>query len=79
MNLPRDIDAPKLIKVLRKFGYEPTRQTGSNIRLSSQQYGQHHLTIPNQLPVKIGTLHARRSEVAQNVGDSEQEPIEKLF
>lgn len=53
MNLPHDIDASKLIKVLRKFGYEATRQTGSHIRLTTQQNGQHHLTIPNHDPIKI--------------------------
>ena len=58
MNLPRDIDASKLIKALRKLGYETTRQTGSHIRLATQQNGQQHLTIPNHDPLRIGTLNA---------------------
>lgn len=79
MNLPRDIDAQQLIKALLKFGYEPTRQNGSHIRLTTQQNGQHHITIPNHDPLKIGTLNAILTEVAQHFGVSKQELIEKLF
>ena len=79
MNLPRDIDASKLIKALRKLGYETTRQSGSHIRLTTQQNGQHHITIPNHDPLKIGTLNAILTEVAQHLGVSKQELIEKLF
>jgi predicted RNA binding protein YcfA (HicA-like mRNA interferase family) len=79
MNLPRDIDASKLIKALRKLGYETTRQTGSHIRLTTQQNGQHHLTIPNHDPLRIGTLNAILTEVAQHLGISKQEVVERLF
>lgn len=79
MNLPRDIDASKLIKVLRKLGYETTRQSGSHIRLSTQQNGQHHITIPNHDPLKIGTLNAILTEVAQHLGIPKQELVERLF
>lgn len=79
MNLPRDIDASKLIKALRKLGYETTRQTGSHIRLTTQQNGQHHLTIPNHDPLRIGTLNAILTEVAQHLGISKQEVAERLF
>lgn len=79
MNLPRDIDASKLIKALRKLGYETTRQTGSHIRLTTQQNGQHHLTIPNHDPLRIGTLNAILTEVAQHLGVSKQELVERLF
>jgi len=79
MNLPRDIDASKLIKALRKLGYETTRQTGSHIRLTTQQNGQQHLTIPNHDPLRIGTLNAILTEVAQHFGVSKQELVERLF
>jgi predicted RNA binding protein YcfA (HicA-like mRNA interferase family) len=69
MKLPRDIDASDLIKALYKFGYEPTRQTGSHIRL----------TIPNHDPIKIGTLNAILTEVAQHLGIYKQELIDGLF
>jgi len=79
MNLPRDLDAPKFIKALRKLGYETTRQSGSHIRLTTQQNGQHHITIPNHDPLKIGTLNAILTEVAQHLGVSKQELVESLF
>ncbi len=79
MKLPRDIDSSNLINALNQFGYEPTRQTGSHIRLTTHQNGQHHLTIPNHDPLKIGTLNAILSEVAQHAGVSKQELVEKLF
>jgi predicted RNA binding protein YcfA (HicA-like mRNA interferase family) len=79
MNLPRDIDASKLIKALRKLGYETTRQSGSHIRLTTQQNGQHHITIPNHDPLKIGTLNAILTEVAQHLGIPKQELIGRLF
>lgn len=79
MKLPRDIGASDFIKALRQFGYEPTRQTGSHIRLTTWQNGQHHLTIPNHDPLKIGTLNAILTEVAQHTGISKEEVIERLF
>jgi len=64
---------------MAKFGYESTRQSGSHIRLSTQQNGQHHITIPNHDPLKIGTLNAILTEVAQHLGIPKQEFIERLF
>ena len=46
MKLPRDISGNQLIKNLKPLGYIVTRQTGSHIRLSTEQNGQHHITIP---------------------------------
>jgi len=79
MKLSRNIDAPQLVKALQKFGYETTRQSGSHIRLTTQQNGQHHITIPNHDPLKIGTLNAILTDVAQHLGVSKQELIRKLF
>jgi predicted RNA binding protein YcfA (HicA-like mRNA interferase family) len=47
MKLPRDLSGPELAKLLRKVGYELTRQTGSHLRLTTQQQGEHHVTVPN--------------------------------
>jgi len=65
MKLPRDVNAAKLIKSLKKLGYEVSRQTGSHIRLTCSQGQQHHLTIPNHNPLKIGTLSAIISDLAE--------------
>jgi len=79
MKLPRNIDAQQFIKALQKYGYEPTRQTGSHIRLTTWQNGQHHITIPNHDPLRIGTLNAILTDVAQHLGKSKQEVVESLF
>jgi predicted RNA binding protein YcfA (HicA-like mRNA interferase family) len=79
MKLPRNIDAQQLIKALQKYGYQASRQTGSHIRLTTQQNGQHHITIPNHDPLRIGTLNAILNEVSQHLGISKQEVVEGLF
>jgi predicted RNA binding protein YcfA (HicA-like mRNA interferase family) len=48
MKRPRDISTQELIRKLREFGYVPTRQTGSHIRLTTDRGGQHHITIPQK-------------------------------
>jgi predicted RNA binding protein YcfA (HicA-like mRNA interferase family) len=77
VKIPRDLDAKELIKLLAKHGYEPTRQTGSHIRLTTQFKGQHHITIPNHTPLKIGTLNAIISEVAQHLDISKEQVLSK--
>jgi len=66
MKVPRDLSAKDLIKILRKFGYEITRQKGSHIRLSVT-VGEitHHVTIPNHNPLKLGTLLSIVSDVSE--------------
>jgi predicted RNA binding protein YcfA (HicA-like mRNA interferase family) len=56
MRLPRDISGADLAKALSAQGYRTTRQTGSHLRLSTEEVGQHHVTISNHDPIKVGTL-----------------------
>lgn len=56
MKIPRDIDATDLVRALRVLGYESVRQEGSHIRLTTTMGGTHHVTVPNQRPLKTGTL-----------------------
>jgi predicted RNA binding protein YcfA (HicA-like mRNA interferase family) len=56
MKIPRDITALDLIRALRVFGYEPVRQDGSYIRLTTTMDGTHQVTVPNHRPLKTGTL-----------------------
>jgi predicted RNA binding protein YcfA (HicA-like mRNA interferase family) len=37
MKIPRDISGSKLIQLLAQVGYETTRQTGSHVRLTTQE------------------------------------------
>jgi predicted RNA binding protein YcfA (HicA-like mRNA interferase family) len=56
MKIPRDINASELVRSLRALGYEPVRQDGSHIRLTTTLNGTHHVTIPNHRLLKTGTL-----------------------
>jgi predicted RNA binding protein YcfA (HicA-like mRNA interferase family) len=53
MKLPRDLSANDLIKALAKLGYQVTRQKWSHVRLTTQQNGEHHITIPQHDPLRI--------------------------
>lgn len=68
MKLPRDMDAPELIKALHRIGYRTVRQNGSHIRLQTDHPKPHALTIPNHSPLRLGTLSAILSDVAEQRG-----------
>jgi predicted RNA binding protein YcfA (HicA-like mRNA interferase family) len=69
MKLPRDLSAQDLIQRLKKIGYEPTRQTGSHVRLTRRvKDGEHHVTIPMHDPLKIGTLSSILNGIAEACG-----------
>jgi predicted RNA binding protein YcfA (HicA-like mRNA interferase family) len=77
--IPRNISGEKLVRVLQILGYVPTRQIGSHIRLTTKENGEHHLTIPNHDPIKIGTLSNILNEIALHFKLSKEELIEKIF
>ena len=67
MRLPRDLSGRDLARALRRYGYALTRETGSHMRLTTQQGGEHHLTIPDHGNLRIGTLASIVSEVAAHL------------
>ncbi|WP_354635062.1 type II toxin-antitoxin system HicA family toxin [Planktothricoides raciborskii] len=79
MKLPRDLSGQDLVKSLKIFGYEVSHQTGSHIRLTTQQQGEHHITIPAHNPLKIGTLNAILKDVANHLGLDREELRNQLF
>jgi predicted RNA binding protein YcfA (HicA-like mRNA interferase family) len=79
MRLPRDLTGNDLSKLLKKFGYTVTRQTGSHMRLTTMQSGEHHVTIPQHDPLRIGTLSAILNDLAALLDLSRDELSEKLF
>lgn len=80
MKIPRDISAEQLIKALSVLGYQVTRQRGSHIRLTAViNSEEHHLTIPNHTPIKIGTLNSILTDVASRNKLSKEEIILRLF
>jgi len=78
MSIPKDLFAKDLIKLLKKLGYEATRQTGSHIRLTTQENGTHHITIPNHKPLKVGTLSSILKSIGEHFGKTKTEVWEML-
>jgi predicted RNA binding protein YcfA (HicA-like mRNA interferase family) len=79
MKLPRDISGPELARLLKSLGYQITRQTGSHLRLTTSERGQHHVTIPNHNPVKVGTLSGILGDVAGHFEINRDELVQRLF
>ncbi len=79
MKLPRHLSAKELIQALKSFGYQGTRQTGSHIRLTTTQRGEHHITIPNHDPLRVGTLAAILADIAGHFSMTREECLHKLF
>ena len=79
MRLPRDLSGDDLVKALKVLGYQVTRQTGSHLRLTTMERGEHHITIPKSNPLRIGTLTGILSDVAEHFEMSREELAKKLF
>ena len=78
MKIPRDISGKKLIQKLAILGYKVTRQTGSHIRLTTEEKGKHSLTIPAHNPIRVGTLNSILKDVANYHSLSLEELIKLL-
>ena len=79
MKLPRDLSGAALAKALGRVGYQVTRQTGSHMRLTTDQPEQHHITIPTHDPLKVGTLAAILADVAEHLKVGREDLIRRLF
>ena len=79
MRLPRGVSGHDLASVLSQLGYKATRQTGSHLRLTTNQSGQHHVTVPNHTELRVGTLAAVLGDVADHFGISKDELVQRLF
>jgi predicted RNA binding protein YcfA (HicA-like mRNA interferase family) len=79
MKLPRDLSGSELAKRLNVLGYRIARQTGSHLRLTTQENGEHHITIPRHDPLKLGTLAGILADIAQHLGISRESLVERIF
>ncbi len=79
MRLPRDLSGDDFIRALGRFGYRITRQSGSHVRLSTEEGGTHRLTIPRHKSLRVGTLAAAINDVALHFAISREAVAEKLF
>ena len=80
MKLPRDTSGEELARLLGRFGYRVTRQTGSHLRLTSTLKGrEHHITIPAHKQLRVGTLSAILMDVAAYLEMDRSALVEQLF
>lgn len=77
--LPKDLTGKELIKLLRQFGYEVVRQSGSHIRIQTDEKGRHSETIPNHNPLKLGTLKQILKNIAAHLEISLEKLEKRLF
>ncbi len=80
MRLLRDVRGEQLAKLLKRYGYQVTRQTGSHVRLTSTYRGEeHHITIPRHASLRVGTLSGILSDVAEYLGIDKAQLVQELF
>ncbi len=79
MRLPRDLSGEELAVLLGRYGYEVTRQTGSHMRLTTTEGGEHHVTIPRHESLRVGTLNAIVRDIAEHLDIPRQTLLETLF
>ena len=77
--LPGDVSGIELARLLEKYGYQITRQTGSHIRLTTQMNGEHHVTLPVHKELRVGTLNAVLTDVADHLGMERNEVVAALY
>ena len=79
MRIPRDLSGKSLIKKLGKLGYEPIRQVGSHIRLTTKENGTHHITIPEHNPLKVGTLSNILNDIAVHFQTTKEDILSRIL
>ncbi len=79
MRLPRDLSGDDLAKALKTLGYRPTRQTGSHLRLTTREGGEHHVTIPRHDALRIGTLAGILGDVADHFKTTREDLADRLL
>jgi predicted RNA binding protein YcfA (HicA-like mRNA interferase family) len=79
VRLPRDLSGRELAPALRRYGYEITREAGSHLRLTTQQGGEHHVTIPDHASLRVGTLASIIADVAGHLGIERSALTSEIF
>lgn len=79
MRVPRDLSGAELISRLERLGYAVTRQSGSHVRLTTKQGGEHHVTVPNHDPLRLGTLSSILAAVVAHHGIDRDQLLKRLF
>jgi len=79
LKLPRDVSGADLARALQRVGYRVTRQTGSHMRLTTSERGEHHVTIPAHGSLRIGTLASVLGDVATHLNLTRDDLANRLF
>jgi predicted RNA binding protein YcfA (HicA-like mRNA interferase family) len=79
MRLPRDLSGEELALLLQCNGYQVSRQTGSHMRLTTLQGGEHHITIPRHKSLRVGTLNGILTDVAEHLEIEREALVRALF
>jgi predicted RNA binding protein YcfA (HicA-like mRNA interferase family) len=77
--LRRDVSGDELAQAFERIGYVVTRQSGSHLRLTTQAFGEHHITIPRHAALRVGTLSSIVSDAAAHLKLERDTLIERLF
>jgi len=78
MMMPREVGCPRLVNALCVLGYEATRRNGSHVRVTTLRDDENHEVIPNDHPIKAGTLSGILKHVAAHHGMSVNELLHLL-
>lgn len=78
MKPPRNVSSAVLVTALRRLGYEKVRQRGSYVRVTTQEYGEHHEVIPLHDPIRAKTLSSILKSIARHHGISVRELLREL-
>jgi hypothetical protein len=54
-------------------------RAGSHLRLTTNEQGEHHLTIPDHKTLRVGTLVAILGEVAAHFQLERTDVVDRLF
>jgi predicted RNA binding protein YcfA (HicA-like mRNA interferase family) len=79
VRLPRDVSGAELAKLLARYGYHITRQTGSHHRLTTTLRGEHHITVHLYSSLKVGTLSGILTDVADHMQIPKETLVRELF
>jgi len=78
VKIPRDCTGAELVRALRRLGYQTDRQTGSHIQITTQRGGEHHVSVPNHRPLKVGLLNSLLKDIAGHQGLTLEELLRDL-
>jgi predicted RNA binding protein YcfA (HicA-like mRNA interferase family) len=79
VRLPRDLSGDELARALARLGYVITRQSGSHLRLTTVERGEHHVTIPRHRNLRTGTAAGILGDVATHHGLDREALLRRLF